>query len=85
MLTMSHLHHRAEQAGALGGGGGLGAVEERERLIFDEVALVGELAFKVIEGKYQYVGMVDKLDVGSMFGKRAVSSQALEPLSLLVL
>lgn len=30
-------------------------------LIFDEVSLVGQLAFKIIGGEYQYVGMVDSL------------------------
>jgi hypothetical protein len=42
-------------------------------LIFDEVSLVGQLAFKLIGGEYQYVGMVDSLRSASMFGSRAAS------------
>ena len=37
-------------------------------LIFDEISLVGELAFKVVNGEYMFFGLKDELELDALFG-----------------
>ena len=48
-------------------------------LIFDEVSLVGELAFKVVNGEYRFFGMIDRHDLRPLFsnpGRLATEDEA---------
>ena len=49
---------------------GLTRKQREVALIFDEVSLVGELAFKVVRGEYRFVGMVDSRHSFTLFGER---------------
>ena len=49
-------------------------LSERERemvLIFDEINVCGELAFKIVKGEYHFFGLVDDEFRAQMFGAPA--------------
>merc|ERR1712023_570406 len=52
----------------------LASLHAQVALIFDEISLVGELAFKIIKGEYVYMGMVDEMESKPLFGKRAATA-----------
>ena len=68
-VTRSTSGHSAELYASVREAAALLKGEQREvALIFDEVSLVGELAFKVVRGEYRFFGIVDRMDLGPLFG-----------------